>query len=62
MTANCLSCSQNKSIEEFCKDPKNHSIPGCETFGKKYTCFVLEEGLFFPQKNQKMPGICSNRK
>ena len=56
MTASCLSCSQNKSIEEFCKNPENNSIPGCKIFGKKY-CLTKEVW-----SQEKKEWCCENEK
>ena len=34
-TAECLACSEGKSVKRFCKKYKNRDVPGCEKYHRR---------------------------
>merc|ERR1712100_128245 len=58
-TAECLACSEGKSVEKFCKKKKNRDVPGCE---KKGCCKANTADCLACSKGKSVKKFCKKYK
>merc|ERR1712199_148953 len=58
-TADCLACSDGKSVEKFCKKKKNRDVPGCE---KKGCCKANTADCLACSKGKSVKRFCKKKR
>jgi len=58
-TADCLACSEGKSVEKFCKKKKNRDVPGCE---KKGCCKANTADCLACSKGKSVKRFCKKKR
>jgi len=58
-TADCLACSEGKSVERFCKKKRNRDVPGCE---KKGCCKANTADCLACSKGKSVKRFCKKYK
>merc|ERR1711871_1866905 len=58
-TAECLACSEGKSVKKFCKKKKNRDVPGCE---KKGCCKAFTADCLACSKGKSVKRFCKKKR
>merc|ERR1711934_747839 len=58
-TADCLACSEGKSVEKFCKKKRNRDVPGCE---KKGCCKANTADCLACSKGKSVKRFCKKKR